>query len=254
MEMTLEQRKERIKKWGTIGLIGVAGLLVSPIIFFAIKGMLGLAIAAIVGVTLMAFAPWFGMKLANWKLQAIKAEARKNPVETMQNVLLDKVKELQQREAKIKAFATKVKSFKSQLDAFKASMPHKKEAIETFENTYRSMNLLLEDRRARWARFRDRIEAYKQTITEADALWQMSQAALSLRESAGETEDSIIEDIKVKTSLQSVTDSMNEALVELDQAMMERVDIPEAVAELPPPEKVGGIEILPAFKTPTKVR
>ena len=46
---------------------------------------IGLVIAAIVGLAIVMFTPVVAIKFANWRLQAIKAESRANPIETLQN-------------------------------------------------------------------------------------------------------------------------------------------------------------------------
>ena len=70
----LDIRKARLSsavKWG-LGI--AAAVLISPVIFLAVQGLIGLALAGIVGLAIINFAPVLGMKFANWKLKAIKAD------------------------------------------------------------------------------------------------------------------------------------------------------------------------------------
>jgi hypothetical protein len=87
-----EVTRAKIDKWGKIVIAGLVCLAVSPIIFAVVKGALGLLIAFIVGATTLTFTPWFTMKLANWKVKAIVAEAKANPIETLTNLVIDSKK------------------------------------------------------------------------------------------------------------------------------------------------------------------
>ena len=58
-------KRDRMKKWISIGALGLVGLLVSPIIFLSIQGLVGLAVAGAVGFTLVTFAPVFALK---WRI------------------------------------------------------------------------------------------------------------------------------------------------------------------------------------------
>jgi hypothetical protein len=83
-EIELVQRKQRIKSIAQLGLLGFAGLLVSPFVFLAVKGVIGLALSAVIGLIIVNFAPVVGEVLGNAKIKAIKAEAARNPIETLQ--------------------------------------------------------------------------------------------------------------------------------------------------------------------------
>jgi hypothetical protein len=85
-------------QWG-LGLAGAA--IVSPVIFLAVKGLIGLSIAGLIGVTVWNFAPVVGIKLATWKLRAVKADARNNPIETMEQLYMNKVEEIREKDRNI---------------------------------------------------------------------------------------------------------------------------------------------------------
>jgi len=83
--------RQLANRWRTLVIcIGVVvlGLIVAPVIFIAIYGLVGLtlalAIAAVVTLVGWATLPWLGTVAANWKLKLLKQEAAHNPVETMQ--------------------------------------------------------------------------------------------------------------------------------------------------------------------------
>lgn len=222
MELTIEQRRERIKKWGTIGLIAAAGLIVSPIIFMAIQGLIGLAIAAVVGLTIVTFAPVVAMKFANWKLRSIKAEAMKNPIETLQNIYNEKRGALTTFKQNIESFTAQVGKYESELDQFKAKFPAK---ADVFEEQLTKMKQLLRVRVESYKNAKAELQLFDKKIEEADAMWKMSQSALALNKAAGMDIGDEFEKIKVETSLDSVELSMNNAFAQLETALMDSEDI-----------------------------
>ena len=74
--MNNEQKRAAYDKWIKVGLIGLFALVVSPIIFMVVKGLLGLLVAATVGLVAVNLAPVVSMKIANWKIKAIVAEGQ----------------------------------------------------------------------------------------------------------------------------------------------------------------------------------
>ena len=55
-------------KWGA-GFVGA--VLVAPFVFLAVKGIVGLAIAAALGLVITQLAPVFALKLANWRIKLL---------------------------------------------------------------------------------------------------------------------------------------------------------------------------------------
>ena len=87
-EITTDRRRARLTalaKWG-IGLAGA--VVIAPMVFLAVKGILGLALAGVLGLALVHGAPVAAMKFANWRLRGLKQEARANPIETRQNIAM----------------------------------------------------------------------------------------------------------------------------------------------------------------------
>ncbi len=79
-------------KWGGGVLLA---LVAGPVLFLILKGILGLAALAVAGVagfTIIQMWPVFAMKIANWRMKLIVAEAQANPIETMKSVFLEKIR------------------------------------------------------------------------------------------------------------------------------------------------------------------
>lgn len=76
-------KRQKLATYAKWGLALLAAAIISPIIFFAVKGLIGLALAGLIGLTIVNFAPVVAMKFANWKVKAITHEAKQNPIEKM---------------------------------------------------------------------------------------------------------------------------------------------------------------------------
>lgn len=218
--MTNEQKKARLAtavKWG-LGLLGAA--LIAPIVFLAVQGLAGLIVAGVLGLAIVHGAPVAGMKFANWKIKSIKAEAARNPVETMQAVHIEKANAVKAFAQRVEDFSTEVRGFGDKLDGFRAQFPAE---APKFEETLRQMNQLLTLRRQRLTEAREELGRFEGEIRKADAIWKMSLAASSMHRAAGMTEDTIMQRIKTETAVDAVQSSLNRALSQLETSLSEEV-------------------------------
>jgi hypothetical protein len=99
------KKKSNWAKWG-IGLVGV--LLLAPLVWAMAYAILGaaflgtsLALAAAVGLVVINYTPVFMMKLQNARINAIIAEANKNPIPTLWNEFEKDTVEVDEMEAAI---------------------------------------------------------------------------------------------------------------------------------------------------------
>ena len=218
----LNQKRKRLTKWTQIGLLVVA-LIAAPIVFLLIKGIIGLAIAGILGLAVVSFAPVVSMKFANWKLQAIKAEAAKNPVETLQNVYNERLAQKSTFKEKITIFRAKTATFADKVEGFKERYP---QDAAKFEQQLAQMRKLLSRREARYRKVSEDLEKFAGVIQRADAIWQMGLAAADMNAAAGEFDgEQMYERIKVETALDSIQDSMNLAFSEMESDLMAGDDL-----------------------------
>lgn len=216
--MNIDIRKQKLATKVKWCLAAAAALLISPVIFLIVKGLVGLAIAGAVGMAIISFSPVVSMKFANWKLQAIKAEAAANPVETMQNVYREKDLALSTLARRIEDFATEVGNFGDKLEGFKAEFPGE---APKFAATLRSMQELLKRRRMRLAEARQELGSFAGEIRKADAIWKMGQSAAAMTKAAGMSEDDFMQRIKTDTAIDAVQSNLNRALAQLETSLAE---------------------------------
>lgn len=202
-------------KWG-LGL--AAAVVISPIVFLAVKGLVGLALAATIGLAMVNFAPVLSMKFANWKLRGIKHEARTNPVETLQNQLVDRRKQLSAFRASITEFNAAVKGFEGKVTMFKRQQP---DQADRFEKQLKGMQDLLVLRERRYREADAELDKFEGAIERASALWDMSLEAQRMNKLAGQQDAGAFDRIKTDVAFDSVESSLNRAFAELETSLLD---------------------------------
>lgn len=237
-ELTPEQRKKRIEMGVKLGLLVLAGLLVAPIVVTAIKGLLGAAVAAIIGVAIIQFAPVVAMKISNWKLKAIKAEAAKNPVETLQLQYVKKDTDLKTYKEKIGKFIAQLLTYTEQVKQY---VKEGLEDAQVYVDQLEKMKQLLEFRKAKFKDAEENLAEFLKTIGRTDKKWKMACAAIAMNEAAGEMEGDIFDKICIETAIEAVTNKLNQSFAELEVALLDEDQVQKK--EVFTPSRVQSLEI-----------
>lgn len=221
-------KKEKMKKWLSIGGIAAVGLIVSPIIFMTIQGLVGLAVAGAVGFTVVTFAPWFALKISNAKYRAIEAEkiahlqkvqasAAENPIETMRNLIMQKTKAFNDFREGVTNAVTARDTFKSKCEKFAKKYPAR--ALE-FQKQLENLVTLVEAKKAALSEAQKSLEAGNLKLEEMEAYWEMSKDAQELNRVAGMDTGDAFERLKADTACDAVFESVNKAFAQLEVAAM----------------------------------
>jgi hypothetical protein len=203
-------------KW-TFGLITVA--IFSPMIVLALKGVLGLmAIFAAVGIGggLLKLAPWASMKISNVAMKLIMHEARINPIETLENLKVEKTLELQAADNAVVDFETSVRNFDDKIVLFKRKYPNK--AAEYTEISGK-MHESLEQQRTMQKVARSALADLGSKIDEAHAIYEMALAVEQVTKLSNSAEAKVFQDIKQKIAFDSVQSGLNHAFASLNMAV-----------------------------------
>jgi dsDNA-specific endonuclease/ATPase MutS2 len=216
LDLDFEQRRERIVKIVKYVSLPIVAFIVAPFIFVTIKGLIGLVIAGVISVVIVNMIPWFSAVVANWRLKAIKHEAAKNPIETLQN-------DFNRRRLGLVAFRqailnskAEVATFRDKLDGFKKQFPAD---AAKFDQQLQQMVALLQQRGRKYQEARNGLERYDAEITRAKAIWEMAQAAAEMNKKAGLDNDQFLAKIQVETALDSVQKNLNMAFAELEMSL-----------------------------------
>lgn len=230
----LDLKRNRIQNIAKLGGVGVVGFFVAPFIFIAIKGVIGLAVAFAVSGTIIQFVPYVARLIANWRLKAIKYEASKNPIETLQNDYAAKRQALMEFKQSIINFAGECNTFSDKLDGFKRQYP---DQVPKFQTQYDNMRALLETRKVKYNAAKTKLEQYDQEIQKANAIWDMAQAAAKMSRASGDDTEDFLQKISRETALDSIQQSMGQAFGELEISLED--------------EKGSAKQVAPAKTAPT---
>lgn len=214
----LELKRKRIETLVKYACLPVVGFFVAPFILIAVKGLIGILVAAVLSVVAVNLAPWFGSMVANWRLKALKYEASKNPIETLQNDYKSRLGALQNFRDSIQNFAAEVRTFGDKLGGFKNQYPAES---GKFDGQFRQMKELLEIRKGKYEEAKGNLSLYDAEISKARAIWDMAQAAAQMNKAAGVNAEEFYAKIQVETALDSVQKSLNVAFSDLEISLLD---------------------------------
>lgn len=217
-DISPEQRRKRIEGVVKILILAVTGFLVAPFIFLAIKGLIGLVLAGVVGIVIVQFAPVVAAMIANWRLKMLKAEAARNPIETLQNDFGRRMEALRKFREAITTFSAEVQNFADKLVGFKRQYP---DEANRFDEQLQKMHRLLDLRKRKYQEAQESLQAYSLEIDKAKAIWGMGQAAAAMNKAAGMTEDDFLARIMNETALEAVQTGMNTAFADLEISLLD---------------------------------
>jgi archaellum component FlaC len=219
-------------KWG-LGLFAAA--VISPFVFLAIKGIVGLAAAFAIGMIITQLAPVYALKLANWRMKLLVSEVETNPIETMQTLLVEKTEELNGADGKIADFETEVRNYDDQVDTFKQQYPAE---AETYEALSEKMHTALEDMKHEQTIARKELQNLEDQIKKAKAIYKMSLAAQRVTALSKTAEEQVFADIKQQVAFDTVRTELNRTFANLNLALERRRDTRSALPTLKAAEGV----------------
>ena len=247
---TVEQKRNRLKKGIAIAGLGVVGLIVSPFIFLAVGGLVGLLAAAVIGYAAVELAPWVGLKIANAKyrlmdaekvshIKAVTAAASENPIETLTALLIAKKQAFQVFKASVEVAVTARSNFKTKVENFKKKYPAR---APEFESQLARMTDLVERKKVALGDAQRSLEDGDNKLEEMKAYYEMSKDAIEANRAAGMDTGDAFEKLKADTACDAVFESMNMAFAQLEVAAaldVEPVDsAPTQTAQLQHTEQV----------------
>lgn len=204
------------------GLYALGVIIAAPLAVLLIKGIVGFAVAAILGLAAITFAPAVSMKFANYGVKAIVSEAQQNPIETLYNQLAEKEQAAGKFKDSITNFRTEVANFETKTMQFKRDYP---EDAPRFEAQLGTMKKLLSFREGRYKQVQAELGNFEDAIDRAKALWDMSQSAQKMNKIAGLQVSDTFEKIKTDAAIDSVMTSVNKAFSEMETSLMESSEV-----------------------------
>lgn len=155
---------------GGLGIVALAALaLLSKVIWEAASAVAGLMVCgvlALVGIALFQSMGLLAQKLENRILSARRAEARKYPIEQLQNYLRDRERLAASFKAGTTAFKSKIKSMQERVEQYVRERPsydptQKRQAIELMQAHYQKLETVYLNAEQALAVLRDKVEDQK---------------------------------------------------------------------------------------------
>lgn len=239
----LDLKKEKLAKWIKWGVGLLVAAVLAPVAVAALKGALSalgaVVVVWIIGAVVTQVLPALSFMLSNAILKLIKWEAKRNPVETLQNQLIEKQALLEQRNLAIVQLDGFVRSFKTKVSAHKKKYPND---AKEMEEQLGSFEAVLEMQQRNFAIAKQNTALFADEVERAQSKWEVTMAAQGVSKLTGKFANSVMDKIKQDTALESVEQQMNQAFAELDAAVdrgHELTSLPAAkqVVELPAPKE-----------------
>lgn len=215
MEQSLDIRRANISRNVKLAGGAVACLVVAPLTFFILQGLIGilaLAAAGIVAFTLIQLAPWYADKVANWRMKLITHEAQKNPVETMKNEYVLKMQIIQAKDQKIAEFAGRLDDFKDKMVQFGKRYP---EELPRYQEVVAKMTRVLDRQKQKQRDAKLAAVEFKAAMDKGEAIYEMACAAHDVSALAGDIEQQVFRDIKTQVAFDAINHKFNTAVAEL---------------------------------------
>lgn len=216
------QQLHQRAKWA-IGL--GAALIFAPALFTLAQALLGATIAIgatlVIGTAAISFAPVWSMKLANWRIKAITAEASANPIETLKSLYIEKRKELQASSEAICDFEAEIANFNDQLEDFK-KRPDCADEVPRYTDISGRMQHGLALMKNRQREAEGAIDNLAHQISKAEAIYKMALAARRVTMLSGSAEQQVFAEIKEKVALDSVRTNLNRSFAALNASIEAR--------------------------------
>ncbi len=201
------------------GIVGLSTLaLLAPVIWRAVQGGAGLLALAVIGfggITLFQALPLFGQRLENRLLAARKAEARANPVEQLQNFLL-------QKRQRVAAFKQAVARIGAQLKGMTDMIDERKRAKPDYDATRQehAVRAMTEAHGLLVAKYKNAELALIQLseiVEDKKFEWAFGQAGqAALHQLSATSGQQLLDQMLADEAFDSVRDNFNQVFAELE--------------------------------------
>ncbi|MNK14230.1 hypothetical protein D3C87_323290 [compost metagenome] len=217
--------QEKFKKYATLSLIGLAGLIVAPIIFLTIKGIVGLAIAGVLAMSIMTIAPAASQWFANMKFKTLEGVISYEPVLTLKTRAEERWTELgtqrdllEQQAATLEEFTKKAKGFIKQFPEEAADWT---ERVKQYEQIFAYRVDLFK-------KAKGETEKFMVTIDKAEGIYEMAVLDAKMSKSFGKARD-FMSIFKEKTAFDAIDKANSKAIASLRMALVDENFVSEQI-------------------------
>ena len=203
----------RLAAVGILGLVILQPFLWSA--FLASLDIAGIAILGGLGLGASFFLPYFGQKLENKVLQLRKDEARRKPIEQMQNQLLRRTEQLGQFKGALLKIASKIKSLERAIEERAKSCPG--HDLSGTRKSLDAMNTYYQQQKGRLKQAEKTLEEFKFAVDQKIFEHDFAQAGQDIWQGISKTgKESLQQDMLTDEAFKSVEAAFDEAFASLE--------------------------------------
>lgn len=213
---------------------------IGPVVYMAIKGIVGLAAFGALAFLGYNAAPVIAQKVTNAKTLALEAErnafyraldAEKNshiskvakaaaadPIATARSQSNDYKKRAERSLEAITAYGTEVRNFENMTADFSRKYP---DNAKMYRDQLETMKKALEHKNTKYKELMEKIKTMDDQISFLEANWKMSQALQKANALGGGDLADPMEQVKADAAIDAVRNSINKAFAEMDSAVLQ---------------------------------
>ena len=202
--------------------------------------LLFLGVIGTLGVAAIQALPWLGQKWENWLLKKRKEEAAANPIEQLQNFLMERKQRVELAKQRVVEMGTVIRSLESAVEEQLRKNPRynpekQRQAIQAMKSMHAEMT-------TRYKAAQEACKQLEQTIEDKKFEWEFSKAGQSALASMGNMSgEDLMNELLADEAMSSVRDNFNKVFAELeisdrhinDSQLMVTYDLPNGVELLP---------------------
>lgn len=214
-----EQKRKTIERWVKYGVIVVGAGLSYEFAMMALEGLIAWGAVAISVLTIVNFAPAIGVWFANKRIQALIAVIEANPIETMQNLLIEKHQEYQRQEDAVTEFDTQFRNVSDLVDGLKNSDPE--EAVSYAEMRDKMADGLTELRAEQKAAAQE-LKTAESALAKMQRIWKVACAMNKALTASQSAQAQVFAQMKQDVAVDTVRTNLNRAFAKLNTAVEHR--------------------------------
>ena len=229
------QKREKFFKNVRYGSVGILAVLLVPLIFFlsmmAAGAMAAAWIAVVGGLALNYSIDPISRKLANWRIKEIKAEARKNPIETMENEALDMAGQIEKFKEALTSRKSQGAAWLAEIEELRSEDP---EGAAVYDQEIKDYETEMTTRDEQLAQAVIDLEDFREVIKKAARRWKVAQMSDEFRAANMSEREQYMRKIVIDEALTAVKDRAHEATARLNvEALVNRARSQHKAAKKP---------------------
>lgn len=234
-----ERRRDRLAGVIQWAVVAGVGALVAPIAFALLQAAVALALSAVLAMSAVAYAPVLATRLANWKMAAILAEARANPMPTLERELLTRQHALRSYGKDLRASLAQIEGLNAYCEDAAREFPDMAPRLR--DRAAKSRELAQSQKRS-YVRAQRAVEEFETVVKRCRIEWKLVLAEAAMNKALAVGMNDPLAQLRANTAVDAVTDRMNEAFAGLEVELLQQIPTAEpvaAAAQLPDARRAG---------------